>query len=171
MAVTGADKWYLAVLILGSDFKYYELQRDQEEIDALMAAEAELWEHVKGKTEPPVDGEDPTTEAVKAVYTDSVAESVSLFGREALLQEWAKLKEQIKDIEKRVDEIENTIKVDMGNAEEGACEGWKITWKPRSKNTFQAKDFAKAYPKIDLTPFWKTTVSRTFIVKEQKEEK
>lgn len=37
MAVTGADRWYLAVLVFGREFIVFELERDEELIDWLYA--------------------------------------------------------------------------------------------------------------------------------------
>ena len=42
MAVTGADRWYLAVLILNQGFHHFVIERDEEEIAALMQAEQEF---------------------------------------------------------------------------------------------------------------------------------
>lgn len=43
LAVTGCSRWYLAVLVFGKGFFTFVLERDQAEIDALMAAEQEFW--------------------------------------------------------------------------------------------------------------------------------
>ena len=47
LAVTGADRWYLAVLAYGRGFFTFTLERDQAEIDALMAAKADFWKLVE----------------------------------------------------------------------------------------------------------------------------
>ena len=39
LAVTGLDRWYLAVLVFGRGFFTYTLERDEAEISALMEAE------------------------------------------------------------------------------------------------------------------------------------
>jgi predicted phage-related endonuclease len=44
MAVTGAKAWYLAVVILGREFKYKKIKRDEELIQNLIAIEKEFWE-------------------------------------------------------------------------------------------------------------------------------
>ena len=44
MAVTGAKRWYLGVLVFGRGFFVFTLERNQAEIDALMMAEAAFWE-------------------------------------------------------------------------------------------------------------------------------
>ena len=36
MAVTGADRWYLAVLVFGQGFYHFTIERDEAEIAALM---------------------------------------------------------------------------------------------------------------------------------------
>ena len=47
LAVTGATRWYLAVLVYGRGFFTFTLERDQTEIDALMAAEQDFWKLVE----------------------------------------------------------------------------------------------------------------------------
>ena len=42
MAVSGSERWYLAFLAYGRGFFTFTLERDQAEIDALMAAEADF---------------------------------------------------------------------------------------------------------------------------------
>ena len=64
MAVTGAEKWYLAVLVLGRDFLVYEIPRDDDEIAALMQSESEFWELVKCNTPPAADGSKSTTDTI-----------------------------------------------------------------------------------------------------------
>ena len=36
MAVTGFEKWYIAVLVMGKGFFWYEINRNEEEIEALI---------------------------------------------------------------------------------------------------------------------------------------
>ena len=47
MAVTGFEKWYIAVLVMGKGFFWYEINRNEEEIEALIKAEGDFWEMVK----------------------------------------------------------------------------------------------------------------------------
>ena len=56
MAVTGYEKWYLAVLIGNHDFRIFEIHRDEDEIAALMAAEEQFWSCVTSNTPPAIDG-------------------------------------------------------------------------------------------------------------------
>lgn len=167
MAVTGASRWYLAVLVFGRGFFTFELERDQAEIDALMQAEERFWTFVETDTAPAPDGERATSDAITAIYSESNGDSIELFGREALLDERKALKAQADEISKRIEQIENTIKEDMGEAERGDCGAWKITWKSQTRSTFQAKQFSKDHPDVDLTPYYKESVSRPFKIQER----
>ncbi|MBE7004421.1 MAG: hypothetical protein E7425_09090 [Ruminococcaceae bacterium] len=170
LAVTGAKRWYLAVLAYGKGFFVYTLERDQNEIDALMAAEAEFWKCVEQDTPPQIDGSEASSDALQALYPFSNVETAALFGRDTVLREYMELKEQRKGLDARIGEIENSIKADMGEAESGRCGLFDISWKSQTRQTFQAKEFAKDHPAIDLTPYYKATSVRPFKVTEQEKE-
>ena len=169
LAVTGADRWYLAVLAYGRGFFTFVLERDQAEIEALMAAEAEFWKLVEQDTPPDADGSEATSAALREVYPISEQTTADLFGRDTVLREYMRLKEDKKALDTRLGEIENTIKADMGEAESGLCGSFHISWKSQNRQTFQAKEFAKDHPSIDLAPYYKNTNLRPFKVTEEKE--
>lgn len=169
LAVTGADRWYLAVLAYGRGFFTFVLERDQAEIDALMAAEAEFWKLVEQDTPPDADGSEVTSAALREVYPISEQTTADLFGRDTVLREYMRLKEDKKALDTRIGEIENTIKADMGEAESGLCGSFHISWKSQNRQTFQAKEFAKDHPSIDLAPYYKSTNLRPFKVTETRE--
>ena len=65
MAVTGADKWYVAILVLGKSFHVFEIARDDEAIATLIDAEKIFWdEHVMVKVPPLPTGSDADGEAL-----------------------------------------------------------------------------------------------------------
>lgn len=169
LAVTGADRWYLAVLAYGRGFFTFTLERDQAEIDALMAAEADFWKLVEQDTPPDADGSEATSAALREVYPISEQTTADLFGRDTVLREYMRLKEDKKALDTRIGEIENTIKADMGEAESGLCGSFHISWKSQNRQTFQAKEFAKDHPSIDLAPYYKNTNPRPFKVTETRE--
>lgn len=67
LAVTGKQRWYLAVLIGNSDFKVFTIERRDvlEDIDALMAAEKDFSVVMQGDTPPAVDGSGATESALR----------------------------------------------------------------------------------------------------------
>lgn len=168
MAVTGADRWYLAVLVFGRGFFIFTLERDQAEIDALMAAENGFWEMVENDTPPVLDGSEATADALQVIYSDTQNVGVELFGRETMLSEYFALKQQKKALDERIGEIENIVKGDMKEAERAACGVFSVTWKPQVRKLFQKDAFSKDHPDIDLSPYFKDSVSRPFKVTEKK---
>lgn len=135
-----------------------------------MKAERDFWGLVEKDTPPAADGTEPTAETLQTIYRESTDnEVVQLFGREGLLQEWSGIKEQIEALKGRKEEIENTIKLDLKEAERGACTGYGITWRPQSRRSFQAAAFEKAHPNIDLSPFYKTSEARVLRITAEKE--
>ena len=164
LAVTGLDRWYLAVLQFGKGFHTFCLERDEAEIKALMDAEGRFWEHVVRDDPPAPDGAEATGDALTTIYRESRGETVELFGREALLGERETLLERRAVVDARLREIENTIKEDMREAERGECGRWRVSWKTQTRSSFLAKKFAADHPEIDLTPYYKTTSSRPFKV-------
>ena len=165
MAVTGAARWHLAVLVYGRGFFTFTLERDQVEIDALMGAERDFWNLVEQDTPPALDGLEPTGTALQSIYPISRGGDVHLFGREHLLSRYFELQSKKKEIQEKINAIENTIKADMGEAERGDCGIYSVSWKSQTRRTFQAQEFAKTYPEIDLEPFYKQSTARPFKVK------
>jgi predicted phage-related endonuclease len=164
MAVTGCQKWYLAILVLGKGFYVFEIERDEEEISALMKSEAEFWQLVRTETPPMADGSEATTKTISAIYAESTEETANLIAYEADLQEYMRLSESIKQLEKIRDEAANKVKDFLGSLCGGESEGFKVSWKSASKSTFDSKRFAKENPNIDLTTYYKATSYRTFKV-------
>lgn len=170
MAITGADRWYLAVLVLGKEFHVYTLERDEAEIRALMDAETAFWEqYVETDTPPAADGAESTTDAIRTIYSDSSQSICILFGRETLLEEYMALKSQSKALDARIAEIQNTIMEDMQDAERGECGAYTVIWKAQERDTFQRKEFEKAHPEINLAEYCRVSKSRPFKVTENKE--
>ena len=169
LAVTGADKAYLAVLINGGEFRTFELERDQGEIDALMRIEEAFWQHVQGDTPPEAMAQD--TDAVGDYLGTAETRNdapIDLTPDTALLQEYAETKAQADSLKERLDELKNRICVALGEYERGEAEGYRVSWKPTSRNTFDDKAFQAAHPELDLAPYYKATTSRRFDFKAVK---
>ena len=170
MAVTGAPRWHLAVLVLNQGFYTYVIERDQAEIDALMKSAEEFWNYVQNDTPPPVDGLKATTDALDAMYlsSDATASSVSLIGHDIDAARYLALKSQISELEQEKELLEQIFKSQLGEAETGECGIYDIKWKSRSRSTFDAKRFAADNQNINLSPYYKTSNYRQFELKERK---
>jgi len=171
LAVTGMERAYLAVLVACREFVTFTLERNEEEIDALMDAERRFWALVETDTAPGLDGSESTSEAVKAMWPDAREETKDL-GRFIAVEfeELARFKAERKLMDERISTAENRIKAAMGDAEAATCGRWKATWKTQTRRTFQPKEFAAAHRGLDMAPWYKETTSRVFRVSENKED-
>ena len=170
LAVTGKQRWYLAVLIGNKDFKVFTIERDEAEIKALMDAEEEFWTYVETNSPPPADGHFKTTETIKKVYGSSVPVTVELFGMDDMLKRREVLKAQVKELSAEIDSIENQVKVAMGEAEAASCGKYKVTWKPVTRHNFDKDRYEATFGKIS-DDFYEATTSRTLRIAERKEKK
>lgn len=168
LAVTGKQRWYLAVLIGNREFMWFTLERDEAEIAALMNAEAEFWELVKNDTPPAIDGAQATTEAIKTVYPNSDGSTVDLYDYASVLDQYIAIGQQISELEETRNEYANKVKDYIGEAAGGECDRYRVSWKSTTRRTFDSKRFAKENPQIDLSEYYKESVSRTFRVTEIK---
>lgn len=168
MAVTGYKKWYLAVLILGKEFKVFEIERDEDEIKALMEAEREFWSCVEKGEPPMIDGSEATTNTIKTVLAESNDNtSVNLFAYESTLEQYIALSKQIKELENLRDEMANKVKVFMDSSAKGESDKYKVSFLSTLRQSFDSKRFAKDNPNIDLSDYYKTSTYRTFRVNEK----
>lgn len=168
LAVTGKKRWYLAVLIGNREFKWFTLDRDEAEIEALMTAEKDFWNHVTQDIPPDPDGLGATTDTLKTLYADSNDDVVDLYSHGADLERYLAINQQIKELEEIRDEAANKVKAFMGEAGGGECDRFRVSWKTSTRRTFDSKRFAKENPDVDLSGYYKETSTRTFRVTEQK---
>jgi putative phage-type endonuclease len=166
LMVTGCKRWYLGVLILGVGFKWFVIERDEEEIKALAKSEEAFWEYVKSKTPPMADGSSSTTETLSAIYPKSNDSSVSLTAYENDLREYMSLTNLIKDMESKKDEVANRIKAQLGDNAFGESGNYKVSWSSGQRSTFDHKRFATENPQIDLSEYYKNSTYRTFKVSQ-----
>ena len=162
LAVTGWDRWYLAVLVLGSGLHIYTIERDEDEIKALMQVEGDFWNrHILTKRPPDVDGSEATARTVRQIFGDSEPGSgMSLVGFETLLARRSDLRESIKQLEEEVRHIDTRITAEMGSCETAACGSWKISWKPQTRTSIDRKALERDYPDIPYDAYTKTSASR-----------
>ena len=133
LAMTGKKRWYLAVLIGNKEFKWFTIERDEEEIAALMAAEEAFWKCVTEDRPPEADGSKATTDTIKTVYAESTDDEVSLFGFDDCLTQYVALGKQIDELKTLQAEMANKVKTFMGAAGRGESDQFKVSWKTSVK--------------------------------------
>ena len=133
-AVLGTTWGYLCALLGGNKLCIVEVPRDEEFVSMLVAAEEEFWtSYVQTRTPPPIDGAEPTTEALVRMFSESDPEAeVEL--DEAIARaaaDYRRASEAVKAAEARKAEAGNRLREFLGEAEVGTYRGTKlVSWKP-----------------------------------------
>jgi len=151
MAVTGADKVYLACLIMGVDFVVRIINRDEETIKLLQEIESDFWEHnVKENVMPAPQGSESDKNAIEALYPESNSKlAITLNGKEKDLIRYDELKELIAELQKEQDEIKQNIQLEMQDAETAYIGERKITWKCyKGKSSIDKKRLMSEMPDV-----------------------
>lgn len=170
MMVTGVDHWYLAVLFMGfrPEFRWYCIKRNEAEITALKAAESDFWDHVKNNTPVAIGGSESDSESVGKLFPGDDSEEIDLTAVETQLRNIADFKAQRAKIDSAITEAENGVKLFLGNATKGQSYGFRVSWKPTERSSFDLKRFRKDHPEIDFSKYYNHSVSRRLTIKEVK---
>ena len=169
LAMTGRARWYLAVLIGNREFRTFTIERDEDEIAALMESEREFWQLVQRNEWPNPDGMSSTGRTLDAMYPESeggYTEDVTYYT--GMLKEYVRLGKRIGELKEMQDTITNNLKAALGECESGECEGFRVSWKSGTRRSFDAKRFEKENPDIDTSDYYKETPVRTFRITEKK---
>ena len=130
MAVTGADYWYIAVLLGGNDAKWKRIERNEEDIRVLIEEETKFWEMVKTNTPPPIDGTMSCSNALKLKYKGDPGSETMLPAEAAdIINELDKDAEVEKALKKSIQLKKNKLMDMMGDFEVGRIGDRKVTWK------------------------------------------
>ena len=148
LAVTGLPKAYVGVLLAGSEFRTYTINRDDAEVDALVAAEETFWRSL-GKDEPDVDGHDSTRSALTAAWTPDGSEVELDPSLSDLFERRAGLKRDADAVAEEIKATEAAIMRALGEAEVGTLAGRRVvTWKPQSRTTIDSKALKAEMPEV-----------------------
>lgn len=164
LAVTGLERWYLAVLIGNQEIRVFTIERDEGEIAALMESEQAFWALVQSKTPPAPDGSRATSETLNKLYSDEGG-TVDLTPVQNAIRQYLALKAQIKGLDAQMEACANEIKAYMGASGKGVYNKVFVGWAERSRSSFDSNAFRRDNPDVDLSPYYKTSTYRQFNVK------
>lgn len=141
MAVTGYSWGTLVVLIGGQKLRYFDFERNERFIDALLPKLAEFWHLVHTNTPPEVDGSFATAKILAKLHPDDNGEAIML-PEEA--SNWHRqiedAKEAIKAAEATKTAAENQIKAILGDATFGMLpDGSRYSWKTQERAEYVCK--------------------------------
>lgn len=165
MSVCNADSWYIAVLIYGRDFKYYRIERDDEVIENLIRIEKEFWnEYVLKRVIPDPDGSKTADAAIAERFKESRSITIPLSGFDERLERRQELLSLLEKIETEKRQIDQELKLYLGDAEIAENEHYRVSWKNFSRSSIDEKRLKAEQPEI-YEKYRRETTSRRFTVK------
>lgn len=166
LAVTGRKEWYLAVVILGSEFLYRKVDRDEEVIGKLVAVEEAFWNrHVLPRVMPEPDGTKSCDEVLSRYFPAARKKSaIPLLGIDEKLERREKLLGRIAELETEQKQIEQEIQCFMQDHEVAWNDRYRVIWANVDTTKLDAKRIRKERPEI-YRDFSRTTTSRRFTIK------
>ena len=168
MAVTGAERWYLAVLVLNKAFHVFTIERDENEIQALIEAEKHFWEnHVLKQIPPTPDGSESTSELLKQMFPEAKErEKTALFGYEDKIEQYLYLDAKVKELERERDRFKQELQLALGDAEIGQAQGYIVEWKNQVRQTLDTARLKKEQVEIYQQYLKPAQTVRVFKIKE-----
>ena len=152
MAVTGADYWYIAVLLGGNEAKWKRIERNDEDIKTLIAAEKEFWSLVQTHTAPPIDGSVSCAQALADRYHGEDKTIVLPDDAAQIIDDLRGDKEILEQLKAQITFRENQLKDMLGEAEIGTVGDYRVTWKTTNpRETCSLSKLKKAAPDIYQT--------------------
>ena len=168
MAVTGAERWYLAVLVLNKAFHVFTIERDEAEVQALIAAEKDFWEnHVLKQIPPAPDGSESTAEVIKQMFPEArECEETAMFGYEDKIEQYLKLDMQLKELTQKREAVKQELQLVLGGAEIGRAHGYIVEWKNQVRQTLDTQRLKSEQAKIYSSYLKPAQNIRVFKIKE-----
>lgn len=166
MAVTGKRTWYIAVVILGREFKYRKITWDDAIISNLIAIEKDFWEtNVCKKQMPDPDGSKVCDEILEQYFHTARNESaVELYGFDDKLRRREEVLELKEKLETEQRQIEQEIKLYMQDSETAFSDGFRVSWSNVDTARIDTKRMKEEEPEV-YQKFLKVTSSRRFTIR------
>ena len=135
----------------------------------IIEAEKDFWKMVQDKTPPALDGSSAAEKYIKEKYKEAEEDKAEELGFEYKdkIKTYLEMKEQLKNFETQVKELENQIKFEIGKAEYAYAPGYSLSWKNIRFNRVDSKKLKIEYPEV-YEKVIKESINRKFNVKEDK---
>jgi putative phage-type endonuclease len=165
-AVCDVEVVYVAVLIRGSDFRWYTYERNSKLEDTIIRKETEFWECVKNETPP----EPRSLHEIASLYSIATNEEplIANQGIEAAINSYQANGKKIKELEEEQDRLQAFIKSYMKERDtlHGLNGNIIATWKnAKGAIRFDGKRFAKENPKLYEQYLKQSDLYRRFLIK------
>lgn len=166
LAVTGKKSWYLAVVILGREFRYVKIEREEGMIRDLIAIEEDFWmNHVVPRVMPDPDGSRICDEVLSRYFPKAKGGTLLLpdsFNRD--LERRQEILRLMERLEQEQRQIEQKIKLFLGESQEAHNPRYRVSWSNVETLRIDSRRLKEEQPDL-YSRFAKPSHSRRFTVK------
>lgn len=157
MTLLGYERWYVATLFGGCEFKIYEVIRDDEISDMIIKADAEFWrEHIEKEIPPEIDGSESWQKYIARKFPkDNGGVRLATIDELLLLDRYRRQKALLDRREARVEQLKNELRKSIGEYAGITCELGRVSHKTQRRTTLDGKrlkedmpDIARKYEKV-----------------------
>lgn len=128
--VTGSSKATICALIGGQRMVWCDVPRDEATIRKIVYHGSRFWERVVSRDVPMPDGSRSSRDALAALYPEGKGVVVLPATAGDAADEIEAMKEQRRELDRRIELAENVVKASLGEAEIGALpDGRSFSWK------------------------------------------
>lgn len=166
MAVTGAEEWYLAVMVFSTGFHVFRIARDENAIGQLIEAEREFWQgNVLAGIPPYPTGLDAEDAMIDGMYTAQHDRPADIGDLRQELETLALYETEAKGLDEKIKAIKQNLKMRMGSCTTASCGRFLVTWREETRTTLDTKRLKAEQPQT-FAMYAKTSVSRPLKIKE-----
>lgn len=149
LAVMDYNYAYVACLLGGNHFKYFEIIRDDYVIDKIISAEKEFMRMVEENISPEISGHKADSEWLAATFPTANDEESELDPYlEVLAIRYTEIQKEIKDLQTEADYIKNQVKLQAKESKILRSDSVKITMPTINKIIFNSKEFEADHPDL-----------------------
>ena len=149
LGVTGYDYAYIAVLIGGSTFKYFLIERDDYLIDMMIRKAGKFVYQVQNRIPPEIGGSKSESEWLAQAFPEAIEEELTIPpSLEEMALEYHELQAQIKAMNTRCDELKNHIKLEGKEFKTLRGNLVRIHMPTIKKTLFDTKLFTSEHPEL-----------------------
>lgn len=158
--ITGMKKAFIAVLIGGNQFKYLEINRDEDTIQTIICCAKQFWNLVQTDIPPAVTDKDNSI--LSTLYPTAKAVTVKMPKEyKDVLRQYTEAKQAIEVAKKAKEEAEAKLKVFMKDSDTAVIDGYKISWKSSDRKALSADKVKALLTPEQITECTTTTTTRT----------
>lgn len=170
MAVTGAQRWHLAVLVLSKAFHHFVIPRDEAAVSKLIAAERAFWfDHVLAGVPPRpsgVDADEDTLRSIPAPEPLSGGGPADLSDILPDLDALDGLKARKSDLDRQIRASEQLIRLRIGASEEAVAGPWRISFRLQPHSSLDSAALKADHPDL-YRRYTKSTPRRVLRIRNE----